>query len=511
MSTVTTYMSKRHTMLQFLKGQGLSVRLVAATLMYSVLVAVLVSAIQIYIVYQQGAKMAQESFVQIESGHLPNVTTSLWEVNPAHINVLINGISQLAHVGVVRLTDQHGNHWEKINPHHQIIASKKFPISYREGNDYFQLGVLYVELTNDNILAQLKDRAVGIVITTSLTLLIGSLFVLFLFQRLVTRHLQTMAYFAANLDLHNLDNKLQLHRKQNASADELDFVVNAINKMLDTLRQDLEIREGIENELRAHKEQLEGIVASRTKTLESKSALLEQQTVELEAQNVELNAFAHSVAHDLKTPLTTVLGMSILINSGVMSHSPEKMQHSIAMIHRTATKMGAIIDALLLLASVRRNDEVHVEEVDVRGTAQEACMRLSDLAERYQATINFTENWILALGYQQWVEEVWVNYLSNAIKYGGEAPQIEIGCESKGHVIKFWVSDNGGGILASRQAELFIQFSRLEPEISEGHGLGLSIVKRIIHRLHGEVGYEEATGGGACFWFTLPAAANRSL
>lgn len=495
----------RFDFLNVLKNRGLSVRLVVATLMYSIVAALIVSAVQIFFAYHEGVNRAKESLLQLESSHVPNLATSLWEVNPVSIETLMEGIYQMPDVGKVTLTDETGHHLVRTKYEKQVILTRDIPLIYREGEETFELGILRVELSNVHIWGELKRRAFDIVMATLLTLLLGSVFVLVLFQRLVTRHLQQMANFATELDLDNLHSKLQLHRRDNAIPDELDLVVVAINKMQITLQADLERRQGIEAELRTHKEHLESIVALRTESLEVKSALLQNQTAELEAQNFELNAFAHSVAHDLKNPLTTVLGMARLMESGVVSGSPEKIQQSVGVIHKTALKMGAIIEALLLLASVRRADDVHREPFDVQATAREACARLSDLAARHHATINFLPDWHVALGYPQWIEEVWMNYISNAIKYGGDAPKIEIGCSVENQMIRYWVRDHGDGIPAPRQQELFIQFSRLAPQISEGHGLGLSIVKRIVERLDGRVGYEDAVGGGGCFWFSLPS------
>jgi signal transduction histidine kinase len=297
-----------------------------------------------------------------------------------------------------------------------------------------------------------------------------------------------------------------LDRRSNSVADELDLVANAINSMQTTIKDELATRKIVEDELRKHKEHLEDTVLQRTLALEEKSVQLEKQTQALESQNRELDAYAHSVAHDLKTPLTTLIGMSTLLNSGAIAFSPEQTRNSIAIIHRTAAKMNAIIDALLLLASVRRADNLSPAIIDLRKVAEEAQARLAELAERHGSRITFTGTWLPALGYEPWIEEVWVNYLSNAIKYGGTPARIEIGCELINESqIKCWVRDYGAGIEASKRADLFIQFSRLDPHVSDGHGLGLSIVKRIIQRLHGNVGYEDAPGGGSCFWFTLPA------
>lgn len=94
----------------------------------------------------------------------------------------------------------------------------------------------------------------------------------------------------------------------------------------------------------------------------------------------------------------------------------------------------------------------------------------------------------------------------NALKYGGRPPQVELGVNPYNGQIRFWVSDNGQGISAAEQQRLFAPFVRLNEGTVEGHGLGLSIVKRIVHKLGGEVGVVSTPNEGSCFWFTLPAA-----
>jgi signal transduction histidine kinase len=489
-------------------GKGLSLRLTLATLLYSLLVAVFVSVIQIYLTYQDGVSNAREIFIEVESSYLPNLSASLWEVDSNRTQMLLDGLARLPNVSFVKLTDQAGQRWEKLAPIHKPLSSRTFTLTYHEGEtrQEFQLGTLYMELSDRLVIKELKAQAISIAITSSATLLLGSVFVLILFQYWVTRHLEKMATFASNLDLARLNEKLMLDRRSNSVADELDLVANAINSMQTTIKDELATRKIVEDELRKHKEHLEDTVLQRTLALEEKSVQLEKQTQALESQNRELDAYAHSVAHDLKTPLTTLIGMSTLLNSGAIAFSPEQTRNSIAIIHRTAAKMNAIIDALLLLASVRRADNLSPAIIDLRKVAEEAQARLAELAERHGSRITFTGTWLPALGYEPWIEEVWVNYLSNAIKYGGTPARIEIGCELINESqIKCWVRDYGAGIEASKRADLFIQFSRLDPHVSDGHGLGLSIVKRIIQRLHGNVGYEDAPGGGSCFWFTLPA------
>ena len=111
------------------------------------------------------------------------------------------------------------------------------------------------------------------------------------------------------------------------------------------------------------------------------------------------------------------------------------------------------------------------------------------------------------MGRGAWVEEVWVNYVSNAIKYGGRPPRVELGAtEQENETAHFWVCDNGAGLEPEEQARIFTPFTQLHQTRTGGYGLGLSIVRRIVEKLGGKVTVASdcAPGRGCTFGFTLP-------
>jgi signal transduction histidine kinase len=139
----------------------------------------------------------------------------------------------------------------------------------------------------------------------------------------------------------------------------------------------------------------------------------------------------------------------------------------------------------------------------------DAMFRLRDVIQDNGAEIILPESWPEALGYEAWLEEVWLNYISNAIKYGGKPPRIQIGSDVlSDNRVKFWIRDNGMGLSEDDIALLFNKFTRLDTMRAEGHGLGLSIVKRIMEKLEGETGVESQNipGEGSTFYFVLPIA-----
>jgi DNA-binding response OmpR family regulator/signal transduction histidine kinase len=219
---------------------------------------------------------------------------------------------------------------------------------------------------------------------------------------------------------------------------------------------------------------------------------LRRYAADLEAQNAELDAFAHTVAHDLKNPLTSLIGFSALLkrrfqmliaemDGTTKTDLRENLQYSLQAIERSAYKMQGIIDELLLLSSVRGMDSVEVQALDMDHLVAEAQSRLAYVLEESHAEIIVPDHWPAALGYGPWIEEVWANYISNAIKYGGDPdhsvpPRIELGFDDgaqpdrsedgvsspfSSSSICFWVQDNGPGLTPEAQARLFTPFERL--------------------------------------------------
>jgi PAS domain S-box-containing protein len=249
-----------------------------------------------------------------------------------------------------------------------------------------------------------------------------------------------------------------------------------------------------------------GFIVDITQRKQAEEAL-RQYTLELQARNEELDAFAHTVAHDLKNPLGRIVGFAELLEEDYAKLPDEELRHYLHMIAQNGRKMSNIIDELLLLSSVRQTEKAELKPLDMAHIVSEAQGRLADLIEKHQAEIILPEAWPVALGHASWVEEVWVNYLSNAIQYGGQPPRVELGAtgQADGSVC-FWVRDNGAGLKPEERTHLFTPFTQLAPVRAEGHGLGLSIVRRIVERLGGQVGVESQIGRGSIFTFTLPGA-----
>ncbi|MCP4536877.1 MAG: response regulator [Chloroflexi bacterium] len=252
----------------------------------------------------------------------------------------------------------------------------------------------------------------------------------------------------------------------------------------------------------------------RTAQLQQRTEQLQQRTEELQTHNEELDAFAHTVAHDLKNPVSNIYGYATMIEETHDQLSEEDLYICLNAITQGSRKMIRIIEELLLLAGVRKK-KIEMRPLDMASIVAEAIERLSSMIEENKVEVILPETWPIAVGYGPWVEEVWANYINNAIKYGGQPPRVELGTTEGGddvtpRTVSFWVRDNGPGLTLEDQAQLFVPFTQLDQIRVEGHGLGLSIVRRIMEKLGGQVGIESGIGQGSLFFFTLPSMTSES-
>ncbi|HEX3049810.1 MAG TPA: ATP-binding protein [Aggregatilineaceae bacterium] len=219
----------------------------------------------------------------------------------------------------------------------------------------------------------------------------------------------------------------------------------------------------------------------------------------------DLDAFSHSAAHDLKNPLHVI--MNVLDILMTQYANDETLAEYLKIADNSITKMNEIIDNLLLLAEIN-HQQVPTTLLDMDQILQDVQIHLSYMLQSFDGRLIIPTIWPTVIGYAPWIELVWVNYISNALKYGGSPPVIEVGATplSDG-LVRFWVRDNGPGIELESQSLLFKPFSRLSRSRG-GYGLGLSIVQRIVEKLGGNVGVDSELGEGSTFSFTLPKFAN---
>jgi PAS domain S-box-containing protein len=231
---------------------------------------------------------------------------------------------------------------------------------------------------------------------------------------------------------------------------------------------------------------------------------------ELQQRNEELDAFAHTVAHDLRSPISLIVGFAELLRGDFGGELDEGGRQAIYHIVRNGRISAQIVESLLLLARVGSQHQVEVERLPmglvVDGVLKRLAFHIEELAAEVTVRDAAGPAWRLAQGYWPWVEEVWVNLIMNGLQYGGRPPCISLSAHAgTDGFVRFGVTDNGRGLSAEQQERLFLPFERLGEFKVQGHGLGLSISRRIVERLGGRMGVESQPGRGCTFYFLLPA------
>jgi signal transduction histidine kinase len=234
---------------------------------------------------------------------------------------------------------------------------------------------------------------------------------------------------------------------------------------------------------------------------------LEHNVSELRALNDELGAFAYSVSHDLRAPLRSIDGFSqILLEDKGAALGEDGRQH-LERVRAAATRMGALIDDLLLLSRLTR-DEMKMEDVDVTALARGVVDELR--AREPQRSVEFESNGATpAKGDARLVRIALTNLLGNSWKFtrARKPAHISFGGETRDGEAVFFVRDDGVGFDMRYADKLFGAFQRLHNTTEfEGTGIGLATVQRIVHRHGGRVWAESAVGKGTTFYFTLPAS-----
>jgi len=230
-----------------------------------------------------------------------------------------------------------------------------------------------------------------------------------------------------------------------------------------------------------------------------------ERTDQLEAANQELEAFSYSVSHDLRAPLRAVSGFSQIVLEDYGPLLPEDGQQSLRTICDGAQRMGMLIDDLLSFARLSRSPLTR-QVVDVVHQVKDSLRELE--AERSGRTVEIRIGELPPCqGDPALLKQVWLNLLSNALKYTKhrDSALIEVGCTKEDEQLVYWVKDNGTGFDMQYAGKLFGVFQRLHrQEDFSGTGVGLAIVQRIVKRHGGKVWANAAVDRGATFSFTVP-------
>jgi two-component system, LuxR family, sensor kinase FixL len=277
---------------------------------------------------------------------------------------------------------------------------------------------------------------------------------------------------------------LRTHKKKDGTTFPVEIIANQFT-LADSAIQVAFVHD-ITERLRTHKER-------------------EEYIEELGRQNAELERFTYTVSHDLRNPLVTIKGFLGMLEKDLRENRQDRIQNDFQRIANAADKMQALLSDLLELSRIGRIINPP-EEIDLGKLTQEAVESLDARIQTTRVQIVIAPDLPIIFGDRIRLREVLENLIDNAAKYtaGRSDPIVEIGARIQNGEPIIFVKDNGIGIEAKYQTRVFSLFEKLNPT-SEGTGIGLALIKRIIETHGGKVWVEsEGLGKGSTFCFTIP-------
>jgi light-regulated signal transduction histidine kinase (bacteriophytochrome) len=231
---------------------------------------------------------------------------------------------------------------------------------------------------------------------------------------------------------------------------------------------------------------------------------LQQNVQELRVTNKELEAFIYSVSHDLRAPLRSIKGFSDFLLHDYQASLDDRGRQYLDRVIKNTIKMDRLIDDLLHLSRISRQQLERVE-IDLSRIVSELAVELRNACPERQVSLDIEEG-LCAKADPRLIRLALANLLNNAWKFTlkTDAPRIAFGLLKKDGMNAYFLRDNGAGFDHNYADKLFLPFHRLHSEQEfEGSGIGLAIVERVVRRHGGRVWAEGRLNEGAVFYFTL--------
>jgi PAS domain S-box-containing protein len=245
------------------------------------------------------------------------------------------------------------------------------------------------------------------------------------------------------------------------------------------------------------------------RSLRDLAGSLEEQvrdrTQQLEDANDQLEAFAYTVAHDLRAPLRAVQGFSQALLEDYAEKLDEGGRGYLRRNVKAAQDLDGLIQDLLAYSRLGRAD-LRISPVSLEGVLSDVLQSLNGTVQERKASISVKGPMPNVLAHSSTLNQAIQNLMTNALKFTpkGQRARVEVKAEDRGDRVRLWVQDYGIGIAPEHHGRIFRVFERLHgTEAYPGTGIGLSIVEKALERMHGNVGLESVPGQGSRFWIEL--------
>ncbi len=365
------------------------------------------------------------------------------------------------------------------------------PINYSDGDGVRVVGTLCLVMTDRNLLADVRAHMItnGLLV---LALLVAAILTAILtHRRTVLRPLDRLLAAIESTARGPRD------RVDWQSDDEIGRLIRSYNEMQERL-------EGYERELRTSAEQLEQRVEERTHDLER------ARESAVEANRVK-SKFLSSMSHEFRTPMNAILGFTQVLQMAPELAGNPRLKDRLIKIQESAQNLMALLDQIMDFSQLESaDDELHLEPVDPATVIREAVTLVAPLAESRHVTVEIDDNIpvdarIDADTFK--LRKALFHLLSNAIKYNRPGGRVDVAVARGNGRVCIAVADTGQGIPAAQFQRIFEPFNRLGREAGsiDGSGIGLTLTRRIVENMSGEIDFESVEGEGSVFRLWFPA------
>lgn len=478
-----------------LSRRPLACRLLFYIMICSSTFALIATALQVYIEYRQDVSLIYSRILQIQDTYLESLASSLWRLNQEQLDLQMQGILKIPDTEYLEIVTEDGTRFsageecsrESDHIIHTFPLYYNARIYYKEWNtDRVYLGELRVTATLSGVWKRLRERVLVILGTQAFKTFVVSLFILFVVDRLITRHLMEMADYACYLDLNHLDSPLILNRREKGDGkDELGQVVAAINQMRLKLMADITEQERIK-----------------------------EQLMKAEKLSV-LGRLTAAVSHDLRNPLG-VIRSSVYILNKMLRGSDPKIDKHLERIDAQIELCDIIVEDLLEYTRGRHSNAV----VGDIGPFLEEVLKQMPPSEGIQTVYEADPELPMVSFDREKLRRAIINLLQNAVQSAGERkkemaeqgktyqPVIKVSASVTEKGLCLRVEDNGPGM---KQETADRAFEPLFTTRARGTGLGLAIVKKIVDEHGGTVSLTSEMHRGTTVSIVLPCTGTESM
>ncbi|MBK1852114.1 response regulator [Marinobacter sp. 1-4A] len=471
----------------------LAMRLLAYVLLFSLVISLVATGVQMIGEFERRKSDLQETQKRaagLVSGAMSN---NIWLMNFSEVANSLDDMRAVEAIHYARVVTSTGEQFTTGSYPEGRVISQTFPLvfnrsAFRGPED---VGTLTLTSSVEQVYSDLRNRALINLLFQSIVVMLGTLGLVVIVRLMLSRHLESMADYAAKLNLDALVDPLQLKRKPPRTPDELSELEHALNKMrLQILEDTRSLRQAT---LQSQGERDEAIQANRAK-----------------------NQFLANVSHELRTPLQSVLGYANLLTDTPLDQEQRDYVHTLL---NASESLSAIINDLLDISSMEAQKLV-LEKIpfDLRETLNDLVHMLGGRAREkglaLELRIEEELPWALR-GDPVRIRQVLINLVSNAIKFT-DSGHVLISIEVLGRRddkvrLRLAVEDTGVGINPEDVPlvyEPYVQLGQRFQRQLPGAGLGLTICRQLVTLMNGSLDVESRPGEGSTFWveLTLPTA-----